>query len=177
MYVCKNKKNMKRFLLLIIGDFSSQKVCEDIAISIYPLVDSPQLKFQHSKGVLIFHFASEVIQEEIEAYIEGMLFGITNSFILTEFTDKVSVVMPTKIKEHLIDLDKYDDVDIKITIDDSINIFDEGEDDDFVALLLDEVKRKIKKPSLDQILDKILSKGVQSLSTFEKEILETYSKN
>ena len=140
MYVCKNKKNMKRFLLLIIGDFSSQKVCEDIAISIYPLVDSPQLKFQHSKGVLIFHFASEVIQEEIEAYIEGMLFGITNSFILTEFTDKVSVVMPTKIKEHLIDLDKYDDVDIKITIDDSINIFDEGEDDDFVALLLDEVK-------------------------------------
>ena len=106
MYVCKNKKNMKRFLLLIIGDFSSQKVCEDIAISIYPLVDSPQLKFQHSKGVLIFHFASEVIQEEIEAYIEGMLFGITNSFILTEFTDKVSVVMPTKIKEHLIDLEE-----------------------------------------------------------------------
>lgn len=169
---------MKRFLLLIIGDFSSEKVCKDIALSIYPLVDSPQLKFQHSKGVLIFHFASEVIQEEIEVYVEGILYGITNSFVLTEFTDKVSVVMPDNIKEHLINLDKSDDdVEMKISIDESFNIFEESEDDEFVALLLDEVKKKIKKPTLDQILDKILSKGVESLSIFEKEILETYSKN
>jgi hypothetical protein len=169
---------MKRFLLLIIGDFSSEKICKDIALSIYPLVDSPQLKFQHSKGVLIFHFASEVTQEEIETYIQGILYGITNSFILTEFTDKVSVVMPDNIKEHLINLDKSDDdVEMKISIDESFNIFEESEDDEFVALLLDEVKKKIKKPTLDQILDKILSKGVESLSVFEKEILETYSKN
>ena len=169
---------MKRFLLLIIGDFSSEKICKDIALSIYPLVDSPQLKFQHSKGVLIFHFASEVTQEEIETYIQGILYGITNSFILTEFTDKVSVVMPDNIKEHLINLDKSDDdVEMKISIDESFNIFEESEDDEFVALLLDEVKKKIKKPTLDQILDKILSKGVESLSIFEKEILETYSKN
>jgi len=169
---------MKRFLLLIIGDFSSEKICKDIALSIYPLVDSPQLKFQHSKGVLIFHFASEVTQEEIETYIQGILYGITNSFILTEFTDKVSVVMPDNIKEHLINLDKSDDdVEMKISIDESFNIFEESEDDEFVALLLDEVKKKVKKPSLDQILDKILTKGVESLSIFEKEILETYSKN
>ena len=169
---------MKRFLLLIIGDFSSEKVYKDIALNIYPLVDSPQLKFQHSKGVLIFHFASEVTQEEIETYIQGILYGITNSFILTEFTDKVSVVMPDNIKEHLINLDKSDDdVEMKISIDESFNIFEESEDDEFVALLLDEVKKKIKKPTLDQILDKILSKGVESLSIFEKEILETYSKN
>jgi hypothetical protein len=57
--------------------------------------------------------------------------------------------------------------------------FNEEEEDydDFVALLLDEVKRKVKKPSLDQLLEKISKNGVESLSTYEKETLEYYSKN
>jgi hypothetical protein len=46
-----------------------------------------------------------------------------------------------------------------------------------VALLLEGIKKSRKKPTLDEILEKILSGGVNSLSLYEKEILENYSKN
>jgi hypothetical protein len=45
-----------------------------------------------------------------------------------------------------------------------------------VALLLDEIKSKVSKPSLDNILEKIKSKGMDSLTQFEKDTLEEYSK-
>jgi hypothetical protein len=46
-----------------------------------------------------------------------------------------------------------------------------------VALLLNEVKKHMKAPTLDQLLDKIKSEGVDSLTPFEKGTLENYSKN
>lgn len=173
---------MNNYLLTVIGSFESEEVCKDIALSITPIVDSPNLKFQHAKGVLIFHFASEVCQEEIYDYVSGILFGITESFILTEMTDKVSVSMPKDIKEHLFDLEgSTGDVELRLDMNRVKNNLDfsEEEEDDFVALLLEEMKDKsiFKKPSLDQILDKMLNEGFESLTRFEKDILDNYSKN
>ena len=54
---------------------------------------------------------------------------------------------------------------------------DEEEDDDFVALLLGEKNNLFPKPSLDQILDKMIDKGFENLTEFEKDILKSYSKN
>ena len=173
---------MNNYLLTIIGSFESDDVCKDIALSITPIVDSPNLKFQHAEGVLIFHFASEVSQEEIHDYVTSILFGITESFILTEMTDKVSVSMPKDIKEHLFDLESSNgDIDMKFDMNRIKNNLDfmEEEEDDFVALLLNEMKDKsiFKKPSLDQILDKMLKGGFESLTQFEKDILDNYSKH
>ena len=39
------------------------------------------------------------------------------------------------------------------------------------------INQEIKVPTLNQILDKINEKGISSLSGFEKEILDEYSKN
>jgi hypothetical protein len=90
--------------------------------------------------------------------------------------------MPEEIKVHLLDLENGSE-NIEMFIDmksekNNLRFNEEEEDyDDFVALLLDEVKRKVKKPSLDQLLEKISKNGVESLSTYEKETLEYYSKN
>jgi hypothetical protein len=46
-----------------------------------------------------------------------------------------------------------------------------------VALLLNEVKKHVRAPSLDQLLDKIKNEGVESLTPFEKGTLDNYSKN
>lgn len=173
---------MNNYLLTVIGSFESEEICKDIALSITPIVDSPNLKFQHAKGVLIFHFASEVSQEEIYDYIGSILFGITESFILTEMTDKVSVSMPSDIKEHLFDLENSSsDIELNLDMNRVKNNLDfpEEEEEDFVALLLEEMKDKriFKKPSLDQLLDKVLNNGIESLTRFEKDILDNYSKN
>lgn len=177
----KLQKIMDRYLLTIIGDFKSEEECTEIAMAITPIVDSPHLKFQHSKGILLFHFETDVNKDEIFGYIQTVLFGITETFILTEITDNVSVSVPEDIKVHLFDLENVsDDVSINIDMRQVKNnpdlYMDEEEEDDFVALLLGEREQFLKRPTLDQILDKILSKGYQSLSPFEQDILDGYSK-
>jgi len=169
---------MKKYLLTVIGNFENKELYEEVAITLTPLVDSPHLKFQSSNGVLLFHFESEVEQSEIHDYIQGSLFDIVNTFILTEYTDKVSVFMPKEMKEHLFDLENdNNEISINIDLNQNRKSFDDmEEEDDFVALLLNEVKSKVKVPSLDQILDKIASNGVDSLTQFEKDTLDSYSK-
>lgn len=173
---------MTKYLLTIIGHIESEQMCKDLALALTPIVDSPNLKFQHSKGVLLFHFATEVSKEELYDYILGVFFGVTETFILTELNDNMTVSLPKDIKEHLLDLENVsNDVVMKMDMRDIKNNtdwnFDEEDDDDFVALLLGQRDSIIKKPSLDQILDKIASKGLESLTQFEKDTLELYSKN
>lgn len=172
---------MKNYLLTVIGNFDSEELCQDMAISLSPIVDSPHMKFQHTKGVLIFHFATEVDKVEIYDFVIGVFFGIVETFILTEITDNVSVCMPKEVKTHLFDLENVsDEIDMNINmsqVKNNAEIFgDEEDEDDFVALLLGEKERLFKKPTLDQILDKINSKGYQSLTPFEQDVLEDYSK-
>jgi hypothetical protein len=132
---------------------------------------------------MIFHFATEVSKEEIFDYVGGILYGITEAYILTEMNDEVTISMPEDIKQNLLDLENsLDEIEMSIDMNSEKNnmryIDEEQEDDeDFVALLLDEVKRKVKKPSLDQLLEKISKNGINSLSKFEKETLEYYSEN
>jgi len=171
---------MENYLLTVLGTFDDS-MCKEIALSVTPIVDSPNLKFQYAKGVLIFHFTSDVNKEEIFDYMKGVLFGISDSFFLNTITDNVSVCLKDDVYAHLFDLENAgEDIDMKL---DMVRIknnldFMEEEDDEFLASLLDDMKEKklFKKPSLDQILDKVLTKGINSLSPFEKDTLETYSK-
>ena len=172
---------MNNYLLTVFGEFETKEMCQNVALSITPIVDSTNLKFQHSKGVLLFHFSSEIPKEEIYEYVKGVLYGVTESFILTTITDDVSVSMPKDIYNHLFDLDSANgEIDMKLDMTRIKNNLDfmEQEEDDLVALLLEEMRENnvIKKPSLDQILDKVLTNGMESLSSFEKDTLETYSK-
>ena len=60
---------MNKYLLTVFGEFETKEMCQNVALSITPIVDSPNLKFQHSKGVLLFHFSSEILKEEIYEYV------------------------------------------------------------------------------------------------------------
>lgn len=167
---------MKKFFLILFGDFESENTCKEIALSISPIVDSPHLKFNHTNGSIIFHFASEVIQSEIYDYLLVTLMDMCTSFVLTENTDNMSFYLPRKVEKHLMDLENEgEEVEMKININQTRSLEELQRDEEFVALLLDEVKRSVKKPSLDQILDKINTKGLSSLSKFERDILDEYS--
>jgi hypothetical protein len=171
---------MKKYLLTIFGEFKSDEICKEIAIALTPVVDSPNLKFQFTKGVLIFHFASEMDMSDIHEYLEMTSYDLYESFILSEYTDKVSVFMTEENKKHLFNLDENDTnngIEMVLTPKNGIQYMDEDEDDEFVALLLNEVKNHIKTPTLDQLLEKIKNEGVGNLTPFEKGTLDNYSKN
>ena len=174
---------MNNYLLTIIGNIESEKMCKEIALSISPLVDSPNLKFQHKEGVLLMHFATEVSKGEIYDYVHGVLYGVIDTFILTEITDEVSVSMPKDMFGHLFDLENIDD-DVTMRLEmgkiimNQMNLFNEKYelDEEDLSIIIDQFKPLVEKPSLDQILDKINNQGYESLSPFEKDTLESYSK-
>ncbi|NBO23083.1 hypothetical protein EBU94_07085 [bacterium] len=174
---------MTNYLLIAFGTFQ-EGVSQDIALALTPVVDSETLKFQKNESVLIFHFGTEVHPTELKDYIQGVLFGITSTYIMTEMSDKVSVVMPDEFLKHLMDLNsaegdipnslnmtkvKNNQIDIPSIDDDEI-------DEDILALLLGKKKHKVKRPSIDEILDKIQEKGLNGISPFEREILDNYGK-
>lgn len=180
---------MTNYLLTIIGNIESEKMCKEIALSISPLVDSPNLKFQHKQGVLLMHFATEIDKGEIYDYVCGILHGVIDTFILTEITDEVSVSMPKEMFGHLFDLENVgDDVTMRLEmgkiIMNQMNEIDEEyncDDEDDISFGLDimdlhRINTLIKEPTLDELLDKINSKGYSSLTAFERDTLENYSK-
>lgn len=176
---------MKKYLLIVIGDFTPQGITQDVALALTPLVDSAHLKFQKTDTVLIFHFATSVSESEMKDYITGVLYGISNTYILTEMSDKVSLFMPDEFRNHLINLEdssaetgnSLEMVKIKNNDYNKDEEFDEELNEEILALLLGKKKYKPRKISLDSVLDKINEKGIESLTSEEKSILESYSKN
>ena len=174
---------MKKFLLVIFGDYlqdsESTEYLKNFAVSLTPLVDTPQIKFQFTKGTSIFHFGTEVPMEEINYYIKSCIEndGVDMSFILTEMNDKVSLSFPQVTYEHLMDLDSDKLSEIRLSQNTNDINFEEDESQyENLASFLELIKND-RKPSLDSILDKIKEKGLGSLTSYEKDILSEYSKN
>jgi len=176
---------MNYYLLSLTNDFASEGMCKEIALSISPIVDSPNLKFHYTRNQIIFSFGTETPKDEIYEYITGILYGLVEIFILTEVVDDFSVSLPKDIRDHLFDLEnvgenvtmKLDMERIKKNLDFSFDDDDEEDDDDDIMSLIFKNKDITPTPTLDQILDKLYSDGIDSLSSKEKNILETYSKN
>ena len=175
---------MNYYLLSLTNDFASEGMCKEIALSISPIVDSPNLKFHYTRNQIIFSFGTETPKDEIYEYITGILYGLVEIFILTEVVDDFSVSLPKDIRDHLFDLEnvgenvtmKLDMERIKKNLDFSFDDDEEDDDDDIMSLIFKN-KDITPTPTLDQILDKLYSDGIDSLSSKEKNILETYSQN
>ena len=71
---------------------------------------------------------------------------------------------------------KLDMERIKENLDFSFDDDDDENDEDIISIIFKN-KTKEPTPTLDQILDKLYSEGIDSLSSKEKNILETYSQN
>jgi hypothetical protein len=168
---------MKKYLLTVFGNFQSEQ-CEEIAHCLEPLVDSTHLKFQYRSGVIIFHFESEIQMEDIHEFVELTSYPMYDSFILTEYNDNVSVFMTDDMKQHLFDLETETEGEITFDLvpkNRMDNYYDEDNEDDIVTVLLNEVKKNLQIPTLDQLLDKVVDNGVESLTPYEKATLDNYS--
>jgi hypothetical protein len=173
------QKNMKKYLLTIFGSFE-EKDCMTIANNLQPIVDSQNLKFQYRDNVIILHFGSEFLLDDIHEFIK-MTDDVEETFdmfILSEFNDTVSVHMTDGTDEQLFDLDEEtENIDmVKVTPKGKFeNYYDEDNENDIALVLLNEIKKNLNTPSLDQLLDKMVEHGVDSLTPYEKAILDNYS--
>jgi hypothetical protein len=184
---------MKNYLATVIGNFITDESCNDMVMSVAPLVDSPNMKYQFGGGIIMMHFATEVPKDEIFEYITGLIHVDSEILILTEVSDKVSVHVPYEKSGHLFDLDNPGQnndysIDMKGVIEntDLYNDFDEDDIDiSFSNEIESQFKSKIQhwmgtpavKTTLDTILDKINILGMDSLTKYELTLLQNYSNN
>jgi hypothetical protein len=98
----------------------------------------------------------------------------------------LTVNLPDDISGHLFDLEigegdnslNMDSIIANEDFDPSISSETDFElDSEFIATLKAHLDKVIVRPSVDQILDKINSDGMESLTKFEKNILQDYGKN
>lgn len=178
-------KNMKDFIAIIFGDFNTSQKVYDAMLTITPVVDSENLKFQYNDLSIICHFQSEESQEEIHTFFHTALSEICGMFFLSE-TKNMSIFMDLEMTQHLMNLDASENVNMAIDMDkvrnglpgvleqDLINlpiVFDQDEEDDEIKLL----KKKPVEPTLDDILEKIHIYGYDSLSQNERKLLTKFS--
>jgi hypothetical protein len=91
--------------------------------------------------------------------------------------------MDTETSGHLFDTNN-DSENVEMRIDmkremfgeNEKEIYTEEEDREYLNEILAELKGRIRRPSIDEILDKIKEKGIDSITQFEKDILDNYGK-
>lgn len=175
---------MKNYFLTVVSEFKNETHLQDIILAITPIVDSTNIKFQYNNGGVTFiHFGSEVNKQDIYTYITGVMYGVSDIFVLTEINDELTVSLPKELKTFIMDLEcsgdgqtfNMDEVKSNQYLEEEYDDYDD-EYDDIINMLKSAKKPQIKRPSLDTLLDKISEKGFESLTKFEKDELDKYSK-
>jgi hypothetical protein len=151
----------------------SDFLIDGLILELEKIANNKRVNEMRATESCICYFKSEMDLISIHTILANKIDRLHVLVILSEVSDNMSVHMSEEIAQHLFDLESE--------IDESYDIPGlEGEidfSDDFAVQLLEEVRRQIKTPTLDDLLDKIKVGGVSSLSPFEKGVLETYSKN
>lgn len=155
---------MKKYFLTIITNGISTERVRRITEAIFELVDDEEIKHVYLNDLMMFNFESDIDRVEIYDYLDVVLENEMKGFILNEI-DEMSISLPDDVYEFLFENSK-DDFEEEDNIDDNI-----------VSRILHNIKKITTKPSLDAILEKIKLSGVNSLTPFEQETLNDYSKN
>jgi len=179
----------KRYMLFIFGDFTEmENFIDDISYQLVTVVSSEFLKFNYGEFGMVLHFRTKETFSELKEYVDMCLDGVVEQYFLMEATENVDIKMDRKLKKDFLNIDgvkkenKNKEVDVEKLSEEKKKKL--GDMMEFILPLSGtnfefpmEVKRpELPKPTVDQILDKISEKGIESLTKEEKQILDNYGK-
>lgn len=189
----KKNENMelqdKKYMLFIFGDFTEmENFIEDISYQLVTVVSSKFLKFNYGEFGMTLHFRTKESFEDLKEYIDMCLDDLVDQYYLIEATENVAIKMDRKLKKDFLNIDgvkvenKNKEIDIEKLSEEKRNKISGMMD--FIMPLSKNIfdfpmKFKVPqvlKPTTDEILDKILEKGIESLTTEEKQILDNHGK-
>ena len=188
---------MDDYLLFVFGNLTVDGSQDEIASALLPITKNEKVKFIYGSYHMVVNLETDLPFDELKEYIYETLKSDMFEYFLMPMSDKTSVKLPESMAEHLFDLendtdkvhvftqldveelkkrDKQTDEELDLIINYflSNNEFD-MEDDDDEDDLIKKVMNKTKQPSVDEILEKIVENGMDSLTLQEKQILDEYS--
>jgi hypothetical protein len=182
------KSQDKRYMLFIFGDFTEmEKFIEDISYQLITVVSSEYLKFNYGEFGIVLHFRTKEPFMELKEYVDMCLDGTVEQYFLMEATENVDIKMERKLKRDFLNIDGVK----KETKTKGVHKDELSEEKkkrmnnimEFIFPLTEDMiknpflkEEKKEKPTVDQILDKISEKGIESLTEEEKQILDNYGK-
>jgi len=189
---------MDDYLLFVFGNLTVDGSQDEIASALLPITKNEKVKFIYGSYHMVVNLETELPFDELKEFIYETLKSDMFEYFLMPMSDKTSVKLPESMAEHLFDLendtdkvhvftqldveelkkrDKQTDEELDLIINYflSNNEFDMEDDDDEEDDLIKKVMNKTKQPSVDEILEKIVENGMDSLTLQEKQILDEYS--
>jgi hypothetical protein len=152
---------------------SNQKFANELV----QIIKDEKLKFVYGESHSIFNFESDMSQSEVEGYVNLIKDDVPDfMYVLVQNAKNVSSDMEKSNFEHLMGKKKRGRKP-KVTNQKQKLSFD-------VAAFLEEHRKKVDEflknnvcdLTLDEILDKIIDQGIDSLTRAEKDKLDEYSK-
>ena len=173
------------YLLFVYYDNSvedSDKKTNEIAMTLADHMTSGQVKFMYGENHAIFHFGSRGDFENVSDVLGFISEEITGfQYFLTKKSRDYSSNFEEDNLDHLMSLrdvkpKKHKPTAPKINYD--FKPTEGGKDFMDIADIILNLKRpEICNMTLDELLDKISEKGMESLTNIEKQKLEEYSKS
>jgi hypothetical protein len=175
------------YMLFLFGDFSDlESITQELSIQFLPFVTSPYLKYTYGEFGVVFHFRSGETFTDLKEYVDMSLNEIVDQYFLMEATKNVDIKMDRKLKKDFLNIDgetkkeqpKTGTIDVESKVRERR---EELKNFTFEFMLPMDLNFNPKKesdylPTVDEILDKITEKGIESLTEKEKEILDNYGK-
>ena len=179
----------KRYMLFIFGDFTEmENFINDISYQLVTVISSKFLKFNYGEFGMTLHFRTKETFEDLKEYVDMCLEDLVEQYFLIEATENVDIKMDRKLKKDFLNIDgdtkKEETKTGTINVDTVINerreelknfTFEFLMPEDFIPLN-QMMNAEIEYPTVDEILDKISEKGIETLTEKEKEILDNYGK-
>jgi len=191
---------MDDYLLFVFGNLTVEGSQDEIASALIPITKNEKVKFIYGSYHMVVNLETDLPFDELKEYIYETLKSDVFEYFLMPMSDKTSVKLPETMAEHLFDLEndtdkvhvftqlnveelKKRDKQTDEELDLIINYFlsnsefeftsddEEDEEDD----LIKQVMNKPKQPSIDELLEKIVENGMDSLTLQEKQLLDEYS--
>jgi len=199
-----NQNTRKQYLLFLYGEYeNTDKIIELIALQISNFTSNDSyVKYNYGGSNAVMFFESELSFYELRDYVHLILENICSQYFLMEKPKGFYAYMPAELKLNLFNLtednikEKKDieetkseknefknmfDAFDKFIINTANNFFDESnlseEDMEKMFVNITNKMKGEKTPTIDEILDKISNKGIESLSLKERKILDKYSNN
>lgn len=177
-----------KYLMLVYGesdDMDSETVTTKIAKELQPIAMSDQIKYIYGDGNAIFHFESELKFSEMSIYCDILIEEFQDfMYVLVPFNDMMSSNTGEDRIKHLLDVNvgtkpiNKNIIEVDNILMDETKIFDM-----FISIVNADnsiiettQKEEMCNMSLDDILDKMIDQGSDSLTKLERKKLEEYSK-
>jgi hypothetical protein len=172
------------YLITVFGDFSESKNVDEVTTSLRPLIDSENLTFNYNEHSLIVHFSADMSLQVLSNYVKDVLY-LKADMVLISPSDVTSILANEEFMNKLLKHQTSNDVsDVSLEFVDSkpferlheemMSLDEDDDEEDEIKTIIQRAKKKTL--SLDDLLDKITEKGIDSLTNKEKKLLQNLSK-